>query len=250
MSVAKQYSESSRGHVTPNWNKLYKISAISALLQLVIVIIYFFVIFVFGGKPDTVEEYLTLLYHDPLAGILKGDIFNLMIVASYLGLFPGVYLALRQVNPIGAAFSILLTFIAVILCFASNSDFSMLHLSKQYAIATSEVQKSQLLAAGEAIIAADMWNSSGAYVSGLFLQGAGVLVSVIMLRNKDFSKVTAVAGLLGNAFDLVQHIMHPFLPAISETVLRIAGPFYLIWFPMLVRDFLRLYKAGLALSAK
>jgi hypothetical protein len=250
MSVAKQYPESSGEYATPNWNKLYKISAISALLQLVIVIIYFFVIAVFGGKPDTVEEYLTLLHHDPLAGILRGDIFNLLIVALYLGLFPGVYLALRQVNPIGAAFSTLLTFIAVTLCFASNSDFSMLHLSNQYAIATSEVQKSQLLAAGEAIIAVDMWNSSGAYVSGLFLQGAGVLVSVIMLRNKDFSKVTAVAGILGNGFDLAQHILHPFSPLISETVLMVAGPFYLIWFPMLVRDFSRLYKSGLAQFAK
>jgi len=65
-----------------------------------------------------------------------------------------------------------------------------------------------------------------------------------MLRSKDFNKITAIAGLLGNGFDLLQHVLHPFLPTVSEVILRVAGPFYLIWFPMLVRDFLRLYRSN------
>jgi hypothetical protein len=116
----------------------------------------------------------------------------------------------------------------------------MLHLSDQYAAATTAAQRSQLLAAGEAIIASDMWNSSGGFMAGILLQGAGVLISVVMLRSQDFSRVTAYAGLLGNGFDLAQHILHPFAPSVSATLLMIAGPFYLVWFPMLARDLLRL----------
>ena len=227
------------------WNKLYKISAISALLQLAVVIVYFVVIAVLGGKPDNVEEYLTVLQANRLVGFLRGDIFNLLIVALYLGLFPGIYLALRRVNPIGPTYSSLLILIAIVLCFASNSDFSMLHLSDRYALAVTEAQHSQIIAAGEAITAADMWNSTSAYVSGLFLQGAGVWISIIMLRSKDFNKITAIAGLLGNGLDLLQHLLHPFLPMQSEVILRVAGPFYLIWFPMLVRDFLKLYRSNI-----
>lgn len=243
ISIAKQSLKSSTRTVTTDWNKLYKISAVSALLQLVVVVSYFFVIAILGGTPTSLEEYLTLLQSNPLVGFLRGDLFNMLIVALYLGLTPGLYLALRRVGPIGSAFSSLLIFIAVTLCFTSNSDFSLFHLSKQYAAATTEAQRAQLLAAGEALIASNMWNSSGAYISGLFLQGAGVVLSVIMLRSNSFSKVTAIAGLLGNGLDLAQHLMHPFLPGLSETVLRMAGPFYLIWFPMLVRDFLRLYQS-------
>jgi hypothetical protein len=96
------------------------------------------------------------------------------------------------------------------------------------------------LAAGEAIIASDMWNSTGGYLAGILLQGAGILISVIMLRNNAFSKVAAYAGLLGNGFDLAQHMIHPFAPSISAILGMIAAPFYLVWFPMLGRDFLRL----------
>ena len=120
-----------------DWNKLYKISAISALLQLTIVVVYFIVMVMLGGKPDNVEEYLMILHANRLIGFLRGDIFNLLIVAFYVGLFPGIYLALRQANPIGIAYSSLLALIAIILCFASNSDFSMLHLSDQYALAVT-----------------------------------------------------------------------------------------------------------------
>ena len=245
ISITKRAQKTSVQNTISSWDKLYKISSVAALLQLAVIVVYFFVIAILGGTPTRVEEYLTLLQNTPLVGILRGDLFNLLIVALYLGLTPGLYLALRRVHPVGAAFSSLLILIAVILCFGSNSDFSMLHLSGRYTSAATEAQRSQIVAAGEAILATNMWNSSGAYVSGLFLQGAGVLISITMLRSKDFSKVTAIAGLLGNGLDLVQHILHPFQPSIFALVLRAAGPFYLIWFPMLARDFLQLVKSTL-----
>jgi hypothetical protein len=64
-----------------------------------------------------------------------------------------------------------------------------------------------------------------------------------MLRSKDFSKITAYAGLLGNGFDLIQHIIHPFTPSLSEAIMLFMGLFYFIWFPMLGRDLLQLSKA-------
>jgi hypothetical protein len=91
-------------------------------------------------------------------------------------------------------FAILFTFVAVTTGFATHSGFSLIHLSDQYAAATTEAQRIQLLATGEAVLAADMWNSSGAYMSGILLQGAGIIISVVMLCSKNFSKVTAYAG--------------------------------------------------------
>jgi hypothetical protein len=65
-----------------------------------------------------------------------------------------------------------------------------------------------------------------------------------MLGSKDFSKVTAYAGLLGNGFDLVQHVLHPFVPSVSAFIMMFMGLFYLVWFPMLARDLLRLGRRG------
>ena len=193
--------------------------------------------------PANLETRYALMYSHPFSGLLRGDLFNLLIVGLYLGLLPGLYLTLQRVAPTAMLYAAGFILIAVVLGFATNPDFSLLHLSRQYALAATEAQRAQVLAAGEAILAADLWHSSGSYMAGLFLQGSGVLISLVMLRAKGFSKVTAWAGLLANSLDLVQHLLHPFTPSLSEVILRAAGPFYLAWFPMLARDFIHQVKA-------
>lgn len=222
-----------------NWKNLYQVGGAAALLQLAAILAYSIVAGVLGPKPASPQEYFELLQENRLAFFLRGDFLFLFLIGAYLGTFPALYVALRKLGPATAFFATLFTFIAVTICFTSESTFAMYHLGEQYA-AASEAQRSQLLAAGEAVIASDFWNSSGAYASGMLLQGGGVLISLIMLRSKDFSKVTAIAGLLGNALDLIQHVLHPFLPDFSATMKMLMGPFYLVWFPMLAWDFFRL----------
>ncbi|MBN2048272.1 MAG: hypothetical protein JW750_10555 [Anaerolineaceae bacterium] len=231
-----------KGTLKVKWNQLYQISAVTAFLQLAVVAVYFVVIIVMGVVPESLEAYYQLLQDEPLNAMLRGDLFNVLLVGLYLGLFPGVFFALRRDCPIGAGFATLFTFIAVFFSLSANSDFSMLHLSQQYAQAATEAQRAQIIAAGEAVTSMNMWNSTSAYLCGLFLQGSGVWISILMLKNKQFSKVTAIVGLLSNGLDLIQHLIHPFTPSLSEMILRAAGPFYLIWYPMLGRDFLRLRK--------
>ena len=69
------------------------------------------------------------------------------------------------------------------------------------------------------------------------------MISIIMLRSQDFSKVTAYAGIFGNGLDLIQHIIHPFAPEISATIQMVMGLGYFVWFPMLAWDFFKLAKA-------
>jgi hypothetical protein len=44
---------------------------------------------------------------------------------------------------------------------------------------------------GETILATDMWHSTAAFVGGLLGQSAAVLVSVVMLRTRVFSRTTS-----------------------------------------------------------
>lgn len=78
------------------------------------------------------------------------------------------------------------------------------------------------------------------YIAGILLQGSGVMISVIMLRSNGFSKITAYAGLIGNALDLFQHVLHPVAPSLQQSLTPIMGIFYLTWYPMMARDLLRL----------
>lgn len=235
-------SISATAHTDFSRKHLYTIGAAAALVQLAAILAYTAVAAVLGPKPATIDEYYALQQADRVAAVLRGDFLLLFLIGGYLGTFPALYVALRSVSPVAAMFATLFTLVAVTICFASESTFALLHLGDQYAAATSDAMRAQLLAAGRAVIAADFWNSSGAYVSGILLQGGGVIISLVMLRSRDFSRVTAVAGLLGNALDLAQHVLHPFAPSLSAAIMMLMGPFYLVWFPMLARDFLRLAK--------
>ena len=219
---------------------LYTIGGVTALLQPLTIVAFTVVIAVLGPQPDSAEEWFAIQQSSRLEAMLRGDFLTLILIGLYLGTFPALTLALRRVSPVYTALAALFTFIAVTVCFAGESTFSLLHLGDQYAAAASDGERAQLLAAAEAVMASDMWNSTGAYMSGVLLQGAGVMISVIMLRSTDFAKVTAYAGLIANAVDLTQHVIHPFAPTMSAALTTVMGPFYLVWFPMLGRDLLRL----------
>jgi hypothetical protein len=223
-----------------DWKNLYTIGGVAALLQLTAILAYAVASATLGPKPVSTAEYFALQQTNRLASLLRGDFLLLLLIGGYLGTFPALYLALRRVSPVATFYATLFTLIAVTGVFTTESTFSLLRLGDLYAAATSDMQRVQFLAAAEAVIAADMWNSTGAYMGGILLQGGGVIISLVMLRSKDFSKVTAVTGLLANAFDLAQHILHPFAPGISATLTLLMGPFYLVWFPMLARDLFRL----------
>ena len=221
---------------------LYIIGAIGALTQLAAILTLLVVQASLGATPDGPEAYFALYQQSPLMMMLRSDVLLLFLLGGYLGVFPALYVALKRFSPVAVFYATLLTILTVVGFFVTESSFSLYHLAGQYASATSEALRAQLIAAGHAVIAANHWNSSGAYMGGIMAQGSGVIISLVMLRSRDFSKVTAISGLVGNAFDLVQHLLHPFAPSIAAPIQMFMGIFYFVWFPMLARDFFRLAK--------
>jgi hypothetical protein len=230
----------SQSRPVDNLKSLYTLGGTAAFLQLATLFAMSIAMAVLGPKPAGPADYFAVQESSKLAVILRGDFLTLILIGLYLGTFPALYTALRRTSPVYTALATLFTIIAVTGSFSTESTFSLLHLGDQYAAATSEAVRGQLLAASEAVIAQDLWNSTAGYMGGILLQGAGVMISIIMLRTKTFSKKTAYSGMLGNALDLVQHLLHPFLPAVSAPIQMVMGIFYILWFPMLRRDLLRL----------
>lgn len=118
--------------------------------------------------------------------------------------------------------------------------FSWLALSAKFAAATSEAQKTLLLAAGEAILASDMWHGTGALMGGMLIQVATTLISVAMLSSRAFGKATAYVGIVTHGLDFLHFLVGFLIPTGGVILMAIAGPLYLVWFPLLARDFFRL----------
>jgi hypothetical protein len=240
MSTVPQSQDMPRTDTAAGRKAWYLVGGVAALIQLAAILTYGVAQAMLGSRITTAAEFFAVQQSSRLESVLRSDFLLLFLIGAYLGTFPALYVALRRINPVATTFATLFTFIAVTGFFAIEPTFALLHLGDQYAAASSDAERALFLAAGEAVLAAGIWNSSGSYVGGMLLQGGGVLISLVMLGSKDFRNVTAITGLVGNAIDLTQHLIHPVAPGIAAPLMLLMGPFYLVWFPMLAWDLFRL----------
>jgi hypothetical protein len=226
-------------NVEAQWRKLCTTGGVVALIQLVCVAITIVVGVTVGWEPSTADEYFAMFQNNRFEALLRLDFTTLI----QLSLFPitafGIYAVMRKTHQAYAALMAVLVIIGITLALANHAAFSMIHLSDQYVLATSTAQREQLLAAAEAVISFDMWRSTGGFMAGLFMQGGLAFISMVMLRSGRFSRGTAITGLLANGLDWIHVLIALLSPSLAQAILYIAGPFYLIWFPLLGWDLLR-----------
>jgi hypothetical protein len=192
-----------------------------------------------GPPPERITECFTMLNENRFFGLLRLDILTVFIMPFYYLLFYGIYNALKKTHKEMAAISTILVFAGLTLFLATPSVFSYLNLSDKFAAAVSEVEKNQLLAAGQAILASDMWHGTGALIGGMLLQTGALLFSFLMLKQNIFSRLTAYTGIATHGLDLAHILIGFIIPAAGNMLMAIAGPLYLIWFPLVGA---RLYK--------
>jgi hypothetical protein len=221
--------------------KILWIGGLSCMLLIAYSLITLLVMSLIGGPPETIEDCFSILNENRFYGLLRLDILTIFFMPLYYILFYSLYIALKNTDFALTSISTILAFVGLTLFLATPSAFSYLYLSDKFALAESEIQKNQLLAAGESILASDMWHGSGAKIGGLILQTGALLVSISMLKSTIFGKFTAITGIATHGLDLLHIIVAFFLPTLGNVLMFIAGPLYLLWFPLVG---LRLFKLG------
>lgn len=183
-----------------DWKPVYRIGGAAALISVAIIITAVSV-YLISPPPTTVLDWFTLFHRNALLGLLDLDLLMLIGIAMSGLIYIALFGALRQVNRPLMALGAIIGLVSVAVYFASNTAFNMLSLSSQYAVATTEAERSQLLAAGQAALA--IWQGS-AYDIGYVLGGVAMLIiAVVMLRSAVFGRVTSYTGLLVGALMLI-----------------------------------------------
>lgn len=135
------------------------------------------------------------------------------------------------------------SFASVIAYLATNRAFSMLELSGQYAQATTEAQRAMFAAAGQAMLSVGRSHSPGTFIGFFLGELAGVLMSVVMLKGKVFSKATAIIGIIGFTLLSIFEVWTSFVPALKPAALIFAmggGLLNIIWLILLGRRLFQL----------
>jgi hypothetical protein len=224
-----------------NWVCFCRAAGIAAFIFLVYCLATMVQIAVLGGPPATVEEAFRVLQQNKVLGLLRLDFPTVLVLPLYYLLFFGVFAALRNTDRTHAAIGTVLVFLGVTLVLAMPTALPLIALSDQYAAAPSESMKAHFLAAGEAVLATDIWHGTGAYIGGIFVQSGAVWISVLMLRGV-FSKLTAYVGIITHGLDLVHIVFTPFLPKVATFFMIVAGLGYPVWLWLVGRRLLQLGK--------
>ena len=218
---------------------LYWLGGVACIILFAYSLITMLIMVGIGPPPETIEECFSMLKENRLSGLLRLDILTVFVMPLYYLLFYSIYLALKDTYKEFLSISTILVFAGLTLFLATPSVFSYLYLSDEYGKATIESDKNQLIAAGEAILASDMWHGTGAKIGGILMQLGALIISMIMLKSNVFNKLTAYTGIVTHGLDLAHIIIGFFLPTVGIILMAIAGPLYLLWFPLIG---LRLFK--------
>ena len=231
MSQLKQVTDTNT--TDSRWHWLYKVAGMSALVTAVLIVVQM-IVFIIWPPPSTAIDYFKLFQDNALLGFLALDLLYVIDNVLLIPIFLALYVALRKTNESFMVIGAALGFVGIAALFASNPAANMHFLSGKYAAAATDAQRALLLAAGEAMLAV---NSGTAYHVSLILGSVAlVIIPIVMLQSKIFSKATAYMGILANVLALGFYV-----PEIGIYILLFSVLFLLVWYILITR---RLFQLG------
>jgi len=230
------------------WKGLYKVGGAAALSAVVVVLVEAIVISTtIGIQPITTIDWFTLFQNNRLLGLIDHALLDIAVITLLGPMFLALYAALRRANETYLTVATPIAFAGIAAYVATNTSFNMLFLSDQYAAATTDAQRSMILAAGQAISAIDQYGMFWS-MGFILVTVASLIIAVVMLRSNIFSKVTAYVGILASVLVLANYISFAFVPAtfVVPTIFAMGGwLLMMIWWSLVGR---RLFQLGRGVS--
>ncbi len=221
--------------VDTRWKDLYKLAGIAAIVSEFVILLGIVTFFIWPYTPGskTTEEILRLLQSNPLGGLVSLDLFLFVGNLFSIFLFLALYVSLRPVNQSFALVALAVGLIGLVLLIPARPIFELFALSRQYAAATTDAAKNQILAAGAALLA--LFDGTNWFMNTLLGALSLLTSSLLMLRSKTYSKATAYAGIFTNAV-----VCGFFIPTLGKFLLFLSLPGYMIWYFLLAKRFFQM----------
>lgn len=200
MNASQTFGKKVAEFVDSRWKGLYISGGVAAFTMLLLIIIQI-IVFVVWPPPTTVEGYFSLFQKSWLLGLLSLDLIYIVDSVLQILIYLGVYFVLRKASESSMLIALIFGIVGIAAYFASNTAFEMLSLSNQFAVATTEAQRTMFLTAGQVMLetykgtAFDIYYVLNAIVLFIF--------SPVMLRSKLFSRATAYLGFLAGILMIV-----------------------------------------------
>jgi hypothetical protein len=231
-----------------SWKWIYKLGGMAALLAMSANLAD--IILGFGGTDmvtygtKSAVEWFAIYHNNWFRGIYALGILNILYMIAMLPVYFALFGAHYEKQAIAAALTVVIFLISMSMYISNNAAIPLLVISDKYSLAATDLQRTTLIAAGEAVLSRGEDFTAGAFIP-LFLSGlAAIGISIIMLRGRIFGKVNAWIGLVGFTFLSLFTIIATFIPALYSFAFyflgSIGGLLALSWFALVARRLLQL----------
>jgi hypothetical protein len=176
------------------WNPLYRLGEIAALLAVFVfrrnlsaelMALRGLGLFSIPAMPASVTGWFALLQSNLLVGLTLLNVFDLVEYALLGLVFLAICAALWQTGRSAILIATVSGLVGIIAYFTSNQAFAILALSERYTAAASDIPRTSILAAGEALLAINnpgaLYQGTGIYVCMFLVPLAGLVMSLVML---------------------------------------------------------------------
>jgi len=221
----------------PDYKGLYRLGGAAALI-VVVLTIGEVIGFSFYPQPGLVSDWFDLFQRSKIIGLLDFWGLEIPMYGMFILVFLALFVVLRKTNEELMAIALILALLGAGIFFATNNPFSMLALSDRYAAATTDAERSALLAAGQAVLVNTNQRTVGGFNIALFLVSvAGLIVSSIMLRDDSFSRRTAYVGILAHGLSLADYVRQALTSSVTIALLVIlpGALCVAVWFTLVSR---------------
>ncbi|MBN1122665.1 MAG: DUF4386 family protein [Anaerolineae bacterium] len=225
-----------------NWKTLYRIGGTAPLITLSFYLIEMFAI-IFGKEPfpTATEEWFLLFQQNRILGLLYINALDTLSIAILGLMFLALYVALRKVNEPVMTIAAFFALIGIPVFIVPRVVLlSAVSLSDQYAAATSETQRTALLAVGDMLTSLGM--ATPQTLGFFFIAIAGLLISIIMLRSDTFTKAAAYTGIAAGIFTIAGDAVGVIASSFANILMLVNMLLWLVWWIMISVGLFRLAK--------
>jgi hypothetical protein len=192
---------------------------------------------VFAVSPPPLEgtavDWFALFQKSAFLGLLGFEVLLIIYVLLSILVCVALFAALRPASQSLTALFLILSVFGGVAFVVARPALEMLSLSNQYSAATTDIQRSALLAAGEVMIA--MFHGTAFLVSYILGSITGLLIAAAMLRSGVFSRTTAYLRIGSSVFDF-----GIFIPGIGLFISLLSVLFLLVFNILVARRLLQL----------
>lgn len=228
------------------WKGLYRVAGIVTIIAIIIVTIEACITFlpVANQPTEAVIDWFVLLQNNWFIGLRNLGLLNLIFIPLGIPIYLALYYAHRKTDKAYVALiAMIISFISITVFLATNRALPMFELSNQYSAAATDAQKSILIAAGQSMLSVGKSHVPGTFIGFFLGEIAGIIISVVMLKGRIFSKMNAFMGIFGFTFLLINEIFLTFIPQLLNTAMIFSmggGLLIIIWYIMISRKFFQL----------